>query len=303
MDARVTAWVLNLDADFELAFGEGYAPTKSVQNATNRYARELARTLLEEGDVLVDDAAPPNSARGLVGRAFCPTPRAIALLARAGAEIEAHPSFDILRRVNARGFCHALGATLEGAAFVSHLDAAIAKLESDPLLGRAWRVKRSWGVAGRGQRIVRPGEDHSFLKSWIAEGGVMIEPNVHVIRELGMHAMLDASGAFSVGALVTQTCDASGAWLATTRLRDDAHERRVALREQIEIVARALHEEKYFGPFGIDAFEYRDHEEGAVRFQPRSEINARYSMGFPIGTCDSDHFGAAQMVPSSKLLQ
>jgi hypothetical protein len=275
VDARVaTAWVLNLDADFELAFGEGYAPTKSVQNATKHYARALARTLLEEGDVVVDDEAAPNSVRGFAGRAFCPTPRALALLERAGASIEAHPSFAILRRVNGCAFCHALGETLEHAAFVSDL-------------GGAWRVKRSWGVAGRGQRIVRPGEDHSFLKSWIAEGGVMIEPNVDVVRELGMHAMLDASGAYSRGALVTQTCDASGAWLATTRLREDeARERRAALLEQIEIVARALHEEKYFGPFGIDAFEYRVQHcdgEGAIRFQPRSEINARYSMGFPIG--------------------
>ena len=278
------AWVLNLDMDFELAQGARYAPTKSVQNAMNRHARDLARLLLEEGDVLVVDGAA-GRARGFVGRAFCPTPRAIALLERAGAEIEAHPPFEVLRRVNARAFCAALGATMENAAFVSDLDLAIAKLDSDPVLGSAWRVKRSWGFAGRGQRIVRPGEDRSFLKSWIDEGGVMIEPNVDVVRELGMHAMLDVSGAFSCGALVEQTCDAAGAWIATTRVReDDASGERLrdALREQIEIVARALHREKYFGPFGVDAFEYRDRE-GARRFQPRGEINARYSMGFPIG--------------------
>ena len=43
----------------------------------------------------------------------------------------------------------------------------------------------------------------------------------------------------------------------------------------------------YFGPFGIDAYRYRDRA-GALRLQPRSEINARYSMGFAVG------LGAAQ---------
>ena len=47
-------------------------------------------------------------------------------------------------------------------------------------------------------------------------------------------------------------------------------------------VAVALAGSGYFGPFGIDAFTYRN-ADGTVALQPRSEINARYSMGFAIG--------------------
>jgi hypothetical protein len=47
-------------------------------------------------------------------------------------------------------------------------------------------------------------------------------------------------------------------------------------------VGRALFAAAYFGPFGVDGFVYRDHD-GGLRLQPRSEINARYSMGFAIG--------------------
>jgi hypothetical protein len=48
--------------------------------------------------------------------------------------------------------------------------------------------------------------------------------------------------------------------------------------EEANLVARALHDAGYFGPFGVDAFTYS----GGL-FQPRSEINARYSMGFSVG--------------------
>ena len=44
----------------------------------------------------------------------------------------------------------------------------------------------------------------------------------------------------------------------------------------------ALREAGYFGPFGIDAFRWLD-VNGARRWNPRGEINARYSMGFSIG--------------------
>ncbi len=279
MDARV-AWVLNLDADFELALGRSYAPTKSVEDAMRRHAGRLVGTLTREDDLVVDDATKPGAARGLVGRAFCPTPRAIAMLVRAGASPEPHPSIDVLRHVNSRAFCQALGTTMPHASFETDLASAEAKLGGDPVLGRGWRVKRSFGFAGRGQRVVRPGEDHAFLRSWIDEGGAQIEPNVDVTAELGLHAMLATDGSLLVGRVVRQTCDSAGAWLESVAVA--SHARDAELRTEVHAVGRALHAAGYFGPFGVDAFEYRDRE-GTPRFQPRSEINARYSMGFALG--------------------
>ena len=292
MAAR-TAWVLNLDADLELWAGPRYAPTNAVRAAMAPHVAKLAASLLAPGDVLVDEASPPASAAGLVGRAFCPTTRAVSLLVRAGARPAPHPPHAVLREVNGRGFCAALGSSLPGAVFVRDLDAALSVLASVPDVATQWRVKRAFSMAGRGQRPIAAGAagaagatsaaDRSFLRSAIgAEGGVMIEPDVAIVRELAIHGMLAQDGAFELGRIVEQTCDAHGQWVATTVATDVEGAIADALAREAGLVARALYAAGYFGPFGIDAFLYRD-PAGVVRLQPRSEINARYSMGFSVG--------------------
>jgi hypothetical protein len=287
MAAR-TAWVLNLDADLELASPARYAPTRKVLESMRPHVERLARALLVEGDLLVDAASPDGSARGLRGRAFCPTPRAIAILRRVGAEPEPHPDVEVLRRVNSRAFAASLGATLPGAAFVGSLDAARAIVAAHPDVGDEWRMKRAFGMAGRGHRVVHVGalaeSDVAFLRNGLLEGGVQIEPNVAIATEYAIHGMLAEGGALRLGSVVRQRCDPRGAWLATEPLDDaglhgDVPERLV---DEARAVALALHHAGYFGPFGVDAFTYRDRD-GALRLQPRSEINARYSMGFAVG--------------------
>jgi len=281
------AWILNLDADVELAAGDRYAPTRAVAEATKKHAARLVGSLVAAEDLLVDDATPAGAARGFVGRAFCPTPRALALLARAGASPEPHPSMAVLRAVNSRGFAASLGATMPGSAFVRALDVALAHLATPPPVGRGWRMKRAFGMAGRGQRLAadKPSDaDVTFLAAGIAEGGVEIQPNVAILEEYAIHGVLAASGVTTFGALVRQKCDARGAWLATERVVDTAALGDIAARlaDEARRVAAALTMAGYFGPFGIDAYTYAD-AGGAPVLQPRSEINARYSMGFAVG--------------------
>lgn len=282
-----SAWVLNLDADLELAVEAGYTPSRAVRAAMAPHVERLAATLLGPDDALVDEASPSGALAGFVGRAFCPTPRAIAMLVRAGARPLPHPPVTVLRAVNSRAFCMALGPTLPGARFVRDLEAAFTTLDALPTIARAWRVKRAFGMAGRGQRRIAPGlvseSDRAFLRSAIAsEGGVTIEPDVAIVRELGIHGLLSEDGALRLGRLVSQTCDAHGQWLRTALAEDADANVRDAITREAKQVARALHAAGYWGPFGIDAFLYRDID-GAVRLQPRSEINARYSMGITVG--------------------
>jgi hypothetical protein len=285
------AWVLNLDADLELAAGAGYTPPGRVLEAMVPHVARLAPLLLGPDDVLVREASPSDTARGLPGRAFCPTPRALALLRAAGAEPEPHPSFEILRRVSSRAFSAALGSTIPGAELVTDVTRARALLESAPLADIAvrWRMKRAFGMTGRGQRVVAPGRvsdaDLAFLGKAVREGGVQIEPNVTIEREHAIHGHLGQDGTLRLGALVLQRCDARGAWLATepfTGQTPDDEALEVRLREEAGRVASALGAAGYFGPFGIDAYLYRA-ADGSSRLQPRSEINARYTMGFTIG--------------------
>lgn len=284
MAIRRSAWVLNLDADLELASPAGYAPRKSVLAAMGPHVELLRRALLRSDDLLVTSATQPNAARGLVGRAFCPTPRALGMLERAGASAEPHPPVEILAQVNSRAFAASLGRTLPNAEFVTDVAAAISRVESDPEIGDAWRIKRAFGMAGRGQRVIgrgTPSEDElSFVRAGLREGGVQIEPNVRITGEYAMHAILEPDGALHVGKLVSQRCDRQGAWLSTELADDPQLQSRLA--EEVQSVARALGKKGYFGPFGIDAYLYRDRDGNTV-LQPRSEINARYSMGFAVG--------------------
>jgi hypothetical protein len=283
MDAR-RAWVLNLDADLELGAGDRYQPTRSVRLAVAAHARVLAASLLGPGDVVVDDESPAGAARGLPGRAFCPTPLAIRALLRAAAVPEPYPGVDVLRRVNSRAFASALGATMPGAAFVTDAAEAWDRLAAAPPVGDVWRVKHAFGMAGRNQRRVDPARrspaDDAFVRSGLASGGVQIEPNVVIEEEYAQHGIVAADGSVRLGVLVRQRCDARGAWMASEPARNAGCDLVAqAVPPEARRVAGALYREGYTGPFGIDAYTYRGRA-GTLCLQPRSEINARYTMGF-----------------------
>ena len=273
------AWVLNLDADLELAHGEGYTPTASVRAPRRRSRNVFAASLVGADDFVVDGSEREGAARGLIGRAFCPTPRAIAMLVRAGAEPEPHPSFEVLRRVNSRAFAASLGQTMPKAAFVTNMEEAREILRGDPAPGHGWRIKRAFGMSGRFHRIVdrEPHDENiAFLQKWIDEAGVQIEPNVKIEREYAQHGFI-TNGAVRLGALTEQRTDASGAWIATELAIGAPSAIALEIERETERAGRALANARYFGPFNVDAFEY----DGTLR--ARSEVNARYSLGFAIG--------------------
>lgn len=277
MDA---VWVLNLDADLELGARGPYTATRTVKDAMRAQQEKLLAALLASGEDVVDEATAPGAAKGRRGYAFCPTPRAIALLERAGAVVPAHPTTDVLRRVNGRAFCASLGKSLADSEFVTDFPSAQAKLREGTA---AWRVKRAFGMAGRGQRVIPPGplakSDEDFVRAGLAQGGLVIEPNRRITLEVAIHGMVAPSGNVAFGRIVRQHCDARGAWVSTESV-DEPFAFAAEFEAEAKLVARRLHESGYFGPFGVDAFVY----DGG--FQPRSEINARFSMGFPVGMPD-----------------
>jgi hypothetical protein len=195
----------------------------------------------------------------------------------------------VLARVNARAFASSLGNTLPGAAFVADEAEAQALLRTSPPpdLAVAWRVKRNFGMTGRGQRIVVPSavaeQDLAFVRAGLLEGGVQIEPDVTIASEFAIHGVLEAVGGLTLGPVVKQRCDARGAWLSSEPIEigQEPPSLVTALATEAERVAAALNAAGYFGPFGVDAYTYR--VRGTIALQPRSEINARYTMGFALG--------------------
>ena len=287
------AWLLNFDAEDELAAPTGYTPKRAV---AARFAALTARVvaLLGPGDVVLGEGVP---ASGLLGRAWCPTPRAVRAWTSAGVVAPQTPPLSVLQRVNHRRFAAELGQTLPDSRFVHAMDELESVLAGPSPTGQ-FLLKRPFGFAGRGRRKVRSGGVEAAARSWVEASfagrsgerdgaGLQVEPWVEIEREHGLHGFLSRAGALTLGEATTQTLDEAGAWIATERAPRGALEpaERDALFASAEAAARALQLAGYFGPFGVDAFRWRD-ARGERCFQPRSEINARYSMGWAIGMGD-----------------
>lgn len=281
---------MNFDAEVELADPSARTPSRVMIERRRALALRVTG-LIPDGDVVVDAALdPPLEARGARGRAWCPTPGAIAALTRAGASIEAAPSLAILRRVNHRAFSASLGDTLPGARFATSIDEVARAIEA-PSPTSKHLIKQALGFAGRGRIVVSGALDdaaaRAIQKAIDRDGGVQVEPLVERTDDLAIHGFVDARGHATIGEPTRQRCDDRGAWIASERAArsDLANDEATALAIEARRVARALTEAGYFGPFGVDAFRYR-HADGTIALRSRSEINARYSMGWAIGMGD-----------------
>lgn len=288
--ATPAVWVLNLDADFELAApsdGRAFTPSRALSSYVAKSIPQ-ARQLFAPGDVLLDDLEQDAGA-GFLGRAWCPTPRARALLSAAGVEPEPAPPFSVLRAVNSRAFCAGLEQSLSGAHF--HTSGAALESLRDQVggasCGRGWLLKQEFGVAGRGQRRVHSGTlseaDERWARAALRGGGLQVEPCVDIVQEFVVHGRVDRSGTSKIAVPCAQACT-EGAWTETRRaLPGELRQREFeALEEAASLVAQALAAAGYFGPYGIDGFRWRD-ADGAKHLQALSEINARYTMGWRVG--------------------
>jgi hypothetical protein len=286
---RKSAWFLNFDAEEELARPAGYTPGRAVLARFEGLAAQVG-ALLSPGDVTVAEGQSSRIGLEYTGRAWCPTPRARRALARAGVSLPPAPSLDVLRAVTNRGFSAGLGQTLPGARFATTLEEIEEALGQGSPTGR-WLLKRPWSFAGRGRlslgdvKALAAGHEAAWIKASLRSfGGLQVEPLVDRLADFALHGHVARSGAITLGAPTRQECDATGAWKGSERaLPGDLFEDELeALMEDARLAASALYRAGYFGPFGVDAFRWRD-ERGLRRWNPRCEINARYSMGWAVG--------------------
>ncbi|MFO0661230.1 MAG: hypothetical protein U0165_15565 [Polyangiaceae bacterium] len=291
-------WLLNFDADAELAQAKGaYSPTDPVRKRSAELVSKLVG-LVDTDDVVVGtDVSAPLNLGGLkvpridlVARAWSPTPQVIRAFSRAGVAPPASPGVDILRRVNGRSFNATLGSALPGAFFSSNEEEILQAIRQDPVASQAgsWLLKRQHAFAGRGRRSIRPNEisngDLLWIRASVGEGeGLQIEPRVERMLDVAQHGFIGRSGIVLFGEPTVQRCDETGAWLETRRANDELwSSERDRLASELNRAASALVEAGYFGPFGIDGFRWIDRT-SHPQFQPRCEINARYTMGWAIG--------------------
>jgi len=298
------AWLLNFDADLELRDPVGYrATTYDVE----RMRALLAQTvdLVAADDLLLDaSCTSPETLRAalsaaavdsqsshrpaaaeLTVQAFCPTPNALGRIARLGLAAPAAPGIDVLRRVNDRGFCAELGHGLAHASFVRDM-ASLERHIQAGAPGTTYVIKRAFSFAGREQRRVQhavlDASTRGFCLRSLARGeGLQVEPWVERLADFGKHAYLTRRGELLTAAAREQRCDAMGRFVGMSSQPPQlsAAEDEL-LHSEVTKTAAALVAAGYCGPFGIDAFRYR-RSDAALAFNPRCEINARFTMGYP----------------------
>jgi hypothetical protein len=288
------AWLLNLDAELELAAPRHYAPTPSLAARIDALVPRLTQLLTHDDRVLGRDVPPYDVVEVL---AFCPTPTALARIANAGLVAPDAPALATLQQVNSRAFCAALGQTLPGARYVRDL-ATLQHMLSGPWPAHGWLLKRDFGFAGRERRRVLslpldPSSVGFARRSFERGEGLQVEPWCQRTHDFALHGYVFQSGRVLLGEPVAQHNDAQGSWVSTRALLEGelADDERAAQRQAADAAGRALAGAGYFGPFGTDAFRYLA-PGGQTAFQPRSEINARFSMGYPRGLLE-----AALLVP------
>lgn len=277
------AWVLNLDAEEELERPGAHTPSRATRERIAELMPHLRALVGQDAVIVLDGVRVPPGTPGL---AWCPTPGALRRLAACGARAPDAPPVEVLRRVNHRAFCAELGQPLPGARFVTTM-ADLADTVRGPSPTGAWLVKHPLGFAGRGRLRVPAGplgaaDAAAAARLLERAGGAQVEPLVVRRGDFGLHAFLGRDGAVWVGEPTTQQCDDRGAWRGTVRGADLSPSEARALRTELDRVAAALREARYFGPFGVDAFRHED-ARGTIHFNPRGEINARYSMGWSTG--------------------
>lgn len=287
------AWVFNLDAEDELSRGGAHTPSASMMARIETLLPRL-ESLLGPQDMVLWPGTRSGKEIPKRGQAWCPTRWALGQLEKAGVQAWPSPSFEVLRVVNHRRFNHQLGQRLPAAGYAENEEALAVLLSAHSELERTssrkcWLLKRPFGFAGRGQRKLGLGALSPADQAWVtaslrAGDGLQVEPWVDKELEVGLHGWLTQDGTCTWGQPTVQIIDAMGTWQNSSVASPDtlSESENVALHMEARRVAEALHHAGYFGPFGVDAFRWRS-ADGRHHFQPRSEINARYSMGWAVG--------------------
>jgi hypothetical protein len=175
-----------------------------------------------------------------------------------------------------------------------HLDALDVEATEAPTEAPAWVLKAAWSAAGR-DRVFSQGSslDDPQLSARIAallrqSASLRFEPWMRRDADFGCVGLALSEGPRLLG-MHRLHCDRRGVFRAIELCRagDLGQQAEVlglsaaeqaALLEAFEAAGRELARVDYRGPFGIDAWRYRDHA-GRPGFQPLGEINARLTMG------------------------
>ena len=202
---------------------------------------------------------------------------------------------DAATKVNDKRFCQQLREKLGLALPASRIVESIEELEKHldaeknrPELAGGWILKAPFSAAGR-LRVVSTGPEAGELELkrarnlFEAQGALVFEPWLERTADFGFCALVLSERTILLGSHGLETSPqgrflglvfdspAPAVGLVAPADRDE-------LEAAVTAAAEVAREEGYLGPLEIDCWSWRD-ENGADRFHPLGEINARISFG------------------------
>jgi hypothetical protein len=183
----------------------------------------------------------------------------------------APPAPAVVAQVNHRRFAFELGPALAGSRWVT--DATTFEPDHD-----AWVLKAPMAAAGRNQlrRRRRDVDDASRVRAarlLRAHDELLYEPWLDRVDDLGAVGLID-DASVELWPPHRLLADEHGVYRGIDITGGPTGADAAVLTATADRVAHALREAGYRGPFGIDAFRWRD-AAGAVHLHPLCEINAR----------------------------
>jgi hypothetical protein len=277
------AWVLNLEADDERARAKGWTPPMALLATIDAQAQRLVGTLVTGDDVVIARGDTRTLGREFTGEAWSPTPRALAAMKAAGVVVPEVPSGEVLDFVCSREFA-------QGLLPCEPRERMVTSVEDDGGEDGPTRVSLAYTCAGRGHWLCETAEQRrEAIARGLAKGAsakrapVFVAERVEVLEDFALHGEVRRDRSVRLGQPTAQRVDPrTNAWRESSADAALSERERDALFEHGRDAAEALGRAGYWGPFGIDAFRYRARD-GSVRFCPRCELNARYTMAWGIG--------------------
>jgi hypothetical protein len=284
----------NLFGEDELA-GRRTTPSRAALETAARMG-SLLRVFARDGDELILEPVPLRRLDpGGEVLAWCETATATAL--RGGPRPPGPISWDlplaelvwqlptpppaVVAAVHHRAFhlqvARETGCALPGARMVD----SIAELGDLP---RSWILKAPLSASGRNRYIEKAGPGLADPKTrrtverlFEIHGSLLLEPWMDRTADFGVSALLTREELRIVG-IHGQRVDRKGQFAGIDLEPELTRSEKTVLRDTTEAVAVQLRAAGYVGPFGIDAWKYRDGN-GSVRLNPLGEINARMTFG------------------------
>lgn len=273
--------IANFDAELELARGAGYTRRRSFVPFFEGLVATHVAPRWPLGTTFLVEARPRTERDGRACLAWSPTPQAERLAEASGLSLDHVVRPEILRQVNERDFARSLGDVLEVIKIEDEasLDASLARA----LARGAVVVKRGLSASGRGMlRLDGPPTtvEHISLVRALDDAPLYVEPHVDIVVEWSVHGWV--TDVVTITSVRAPSSDAAGRYVGSRWLDagtlEPAH--RTALFDEAARTGEALGRAGYRGPFGVDAFLFRDPHTGTPVLRPRSELNARYCMGW-----------------------